>query len=238
MSNVRLSLVALPVLAFGSACADHPQQSPPPQYAAPPVAVTSAPAPSTPPAPPPLPPGGDEPHHGGSGGPGGSGMGMHHPMPGGPGGEGPSHGMGPGPMRDMREQGHVYKLDFVLTAKEGATATPTTFTLTLLEGNHGEVHIGKNVPLATAAPSTGAGAGLGGPRQDVGLKVRVQYRTVGDDVLLEVSTELSALEGGGSIRKVTAQGNALASAGKASPVVSLDEDKKHYELTVTPTKLR
>ncbi len=209
----RLALLAAPL--FVLACGNNEQQAPPPHYAAPPVAITSAPPPA--PAPPPPPPPPAPPPGGGEGRPQGMGPGMHHPAPG---------------MHEGRENGHVYKLDFLLTSKEGTTAQPpASFTLVLLEGNHGEVHVGKNVPLQ----ATGTGPS---PRQDVGLKVRAQYRTVGDDVLLEISTEMSAQEGGGAIRKVSAQGNALASPGKPSLVVALDDDKKHYELTVTPTKLR
>ncbi len=211
----RLALLAAPLLF---ACGNNQPEAPPPRYAAPPVAITSAPPPA--PAPPPPPPG-PGPFPPGGGEARGEGMrGMHHPPP------------GPGPMHEMREQGHVYKLDFLLTSKEGATAQPpASFTLVLLEGNHGEVHVGKNVPLQTTGPGPS-------PRQDVGLKVKAQYRSVGDDVLLEITTEMSAQEGGGAIRKVSAQGNALASPGKPSLVVALDDDKKHYELTVTPTKLR
>ncbi|HEY8080301.1 MAG TPA: hypothetical protein VIF62_39495 [Labilithrix sp.] len=208
----RLALLTAPLLF---ACGNNQQEAPPPRYAAPPVAITSAPPP-TPAPPPPPPPGGGEGHMG----PGPSGM--HHPP-------------GPGPMHEMREQGHVYRFDFSLTAKEGATAQPpASFTIILLEGNHGEVLVGKNVPLQVSSTLPN----MTSPRQDVGIKVKAQYRTLGDDVLLEVSTEMSAQEGGGAIRKVTAQGNALASAGKPSLVVALDDDKKHYELTVTPTKLR
>jgi hypothetical protein len=132
---------------------------------------------------------------------------------------------------------HVYRFDFVLTSNDGSTAAPTTsFTLNLQEGQRGEVVIGKNVPLS--APPAVPGVTAPSPRQDVGLKVSADFRTLGDDVLLEVTTEMSAFEPPSAIRKVVAKGNALASANRPSLVTSLDDDRKHYQLMVTPTKLR
>jgi hypothetical protein len=197
------------------ACGGREPETPTPAYAAPPVAITSAP----PPVPPP---------------PSGISQG---PQPGIPlhgGGEGASHEAA------RRDHGRVYKLDFVLTAKEGGTASPaTSFTLILEEGRSGDIHIGKNVALAQATAPTGAGpAAFATPRQDVGLKVRAHYQLVGEDLLLDVTTEMSTQESPSTIRKIAAVGNALATAGKPSLVVAVDEDKKHYELTVTPTKLR
>jgi hypothetical protein len=133
---------------------------------------------------------------------------------------------------------HVYRFDFALTSSDGNGAAPNvSFTLNLQEGQKGEVVIGKNVPLS--APSVGPGpAAPAAPRQDVGLKVTAAFRTLGDDVLLEVTTEMSAFEPPSTVRKVVAKGNALASANRPSLVTSLDDDRKHYQLMVTPTKLR
>jgi hypothetical protein len=133
---------------------------------------------------------------------------------------------------------HVYRLDFVLTASDGTGAPKTTsFTLNLLEADRGEVRLGKNIPIAMGAP-VGAGApAMGVARQDVGLRVDAQYRTLGDDVLLEVSTELSASEPP-EIRKVTMRGVALAAPGRSTVVTTVEDDRKRYELSVTPTRVR
>jgi hypothetical protein len=150
----------------------------------------------------------------------------------------PSHGHeGHEPGREHGDH-HVYRLDFVLTAKEGPAVSPaTSFTLTLAEGSHGEVVIGRNVALSSAVAGPAGGGAAPSARQDVGLKVKAQYRAVGDDLLFEITTELSALEPPSTVRKVVASGNALATPGKAALVLALDDDKRHYELTVTPTKL-
>ncbi len=136
------------------------------------------------------------------------------------------------PPRDVGGTRPVYRFDFVLTSSDGTSpATSTAFTLNLQEFDRGEMMVGKNVPLTLVPPSTSP------PRQDVGLKVAVQWRAAGDDVLLDVSTEMSALEPPSSIRKVVAKGGALASAGKSTVVTTMDSDNKKYQLTVTPTKV-
>jgi hypothetical protein len=141
----------------------------------------------------------------------------------------PSHG---------EHASHVYRLDFVLTGDPSSGSPSTSFTLNLMEHEKGSVHVGKNVPLSPP-PTTGiATTPAVGARQDVGLKVAAQYRIVGDDLLLEVSTEMSSWDPPSTIRKISANGNALATPGKQAIVMSLDEDKKHYQLAVTATKLR
>lgn len=132
-----------------------------------------------------------------------------------------------------RPERHVYRFDFVLSSNDGTAPSPaTSFTLNLEEGDKGEVHVGKNVVLQSPS-STGAA-----PRQDVGLKVGARWNAAGDDVLLEVVTEMSAFEPPTTIRKVVTKGDAVAPAGKPTLVASLDDDHKHYQLMVTPTKLR
>ena len=137
-----------------------------------------------------------------------------------------------------RDQRHFYRLDFVLTAMDGAAPQTTSFSLTLGEHDRGDVHFGKNV-LLTAAQPTGTNPPMPGPRQDVGVKVVATIGAVqGDDVTLDVSTEVSALEPPTTIRKISAMGEALATPGKSTVVAMLEEDKKRYQLSVTPTKLR
>lgn len=125
----------------------------------------------------------------------------------------------------------VYRLDFVLTAHDGAGAPKSTaFTLNLEEGDQGEVLVGHNVPLSVSA--TGMA-----PRQDVGLRVRAHYFERGDALMLAVDTEMSALDAPSDIRKIVARDDALAPVGKPTLVASLDDEAKHYQLSVTPTRL-
>jgi hypothetical protein len=138
----------------------------------------------------------------------------------------------------------IHRFDFVLTANDGTAApSSTAFTMTLQEGEKGEAVVGRNVSLTPATPP-GSPPAAPGPRQDVGAKVAAFYRTSGDDVVLEVSTEMSSLEPPTSIRKTVSKGNVLASPGKPAVVASVDDDaggaggKRRVQLTVTATKLR
>jgi hypothetical protein len=148
----------------------------------------------------------------------------------------PASTAAPPPPVGPRFDRHVYRFDFVLSSSEGAgTPTTTSFTLSLEDGDHGELMVGKNVPLTT---TIGPGdKPISVPRQDVGLKVSASVRSIGDDLLLEVSTEMSTWEPPSTIRKIVAKGGAFAPLGKPATVLSLDDDKKHYQLTVTPQKL-
>lgn len=148
----------------------------------------------------------------------------------------------PPPRAKADEPRHVYRFDLVLTPRDATSAVaPSTFAITVEEGRSGEVMVGKNVALVAAPVSSSSSSPAPAhvaPRQDVGIKLVLFYRTSGDDLLLDVRTEMSAHEPPSTIRKVTTTGNALASAGKSTLIVALDEDKKHYDLSVTPTKLR
>jgi hypothetical protein len=126
----------------------------------------------------------------------------------------------------------VYRLDFVLSADDPSGApSSTSFTLNLEEHEKGEAMVGENVVLGGAATGTGA------VRQDVGAKLKTRYRTVGDDLLLEVEMELSTSRAS-DIAKVHAVTNALAAPGKSSLVAVLDDRHRQYRLAVTPTRLR
>jgi hypothetical protein len=131
------------------------------------------------------------------------------------------------------EAHHVYQLDFALSSG-GA------FTLALEEGRNGEIMVGANVPLQTST----AGAS---PRQDVGLKLRCSFMPAGDDLLLHTNLEMSSADDAPqapatavAIRKLVTEGEALVSPGKLALVSSVDDPMghKHYQLTVTATKLR
>ena len=134
---------------------------------------------------------------------------------------------------------HVYRLDYVVTVSEpGKTTTTSTHTMSVEEGNSGDLHAGANVPLVTS--STGSS-----PRQDVGLVLRCHLSRVGEDLLLHSTAEISGPESGDdpgprAIRKISANGDALVSPGTPAVVASVQEPVSgaRYEVTVTATKLR
>jgi hypothetical protein len=124
--------------------------------------------------------------------------------------------------------GHVYRLDFALSPG-GA------YSLTLEEQRNGEIRVGTNIPLSTTAPA---------PRQDVGLNLHTSFATIGDDLLLHTNLEMSSVDEPGAgpvaIHRLSAAGDALVSPGKPALINSIEDPTghKHYQLTVTATKLR
>ena len=72
------------------------------------------------------------------------------------------------------------------------------------------------------------------------MKVAASFRmaATGDDVVLDVVTEMSTFDPPTTVRKMVMKGNAIASAGKPALVTTLEDDHKKFQLTVTPTKLR
>jgi hypothetical protein len=139
-----------------------------------------------------------------------------------------------------RAERHVYRFDFVLTTSDGSgPPSSTAFTLNLQEHDKGEMHVGRNVPLAPpSAAAPGSGPPVSSTRQDVGIKVAAQFQAAGDDALLDVTVEMSSFEPPSAIRKMVAKGNAVASLGKPAVVTTLEDGGKRYQLSVTPTKLR
>lgn len=134
---------------------------------------------------------------------------------------------------------HVYKLDFSITSGE-ANAPPVKeqFVLNLADRQHGDVTVGRNVPLQATAPNGGAA-----PRADVGLRLMADCISSGDDVLVQVRLEVSDAEtatatGAVPIHKVNAQGAVLLRPGQPALALRVDDGHKLYEVDVTATLLR
>ena len=123
----------------------------------------------------------------------------------------------------------VYRLDFELdTTEAGKPVTKTLFSLTLPEERAGEAIIGDNIPLPTGATTA---------RQNVGLHVNASFSVRGAELLLDVETELTERSTSSAYHRIATKGTALATPGKSAVVMSIDHDKVHTELTVTPTRL-
>ncbi len=129
-----------------------------------------------------------------------------------------------------QESHHMYRFDFVVTtADAGKPATSSSYTLSLEEHQRGEVHVGSNIALT---PSNA--------RQDVGLRLRCDYRFAGGDLMLSENTEISSAdEGVVAIHKVSAVSEAWVVPGTPTLITSLDEPVSHkrYQVIVTATKL-
>ena len=126
------------------------------------------------------------------------------------------------------EARHVYRLDFIVSANElGRAPQSSAYTLNLEEHDTGELRVGDNVSL-------------GAQRADVGLKIRANLVSFGDDLILRSDVEMSGSDDATSMHKVSMDGAALLRGGKPSLVASLDDpaSHKHYEVTATATRLR
>jgi hypothetical protein len=127
----------------------------------------------------------------------------------------------------------MFRLDFVVTSADGGAST---FSLGVAERRRAEIMVGKNVPLS-AAPPSGSAPLPPAPRQDVGLKISAEVAPDGDDVVVHVNVESSSFDPPSSIRKLVASADILAVPGKATPAIKLDDDHKHFEITVLTTPL-
>ncbi len=123
----------------------------------------------------------------------------------------------------------VYRFDFELdTTEAGKPVSKTLFSLTLPEERTGEAMIGDNIALPTGTATA---------RQNAGLRVNASFTLHGSGILLDVDTELTERAGTSSVHRIATKGTALADSGKSTVVMSIDHDKVHTELKVTPTRL-
>ena len=127
----------------------------------------------------------------------------------------------------------VYRLDFELTTTEpGKPPSTTQFALNVIEHRPAELAIGDNAPLRGSSTPTGS------PMfQRVGTRVNASYEARGADLLLDIETELSAFAGPGVVHSVRTKDVALAAIGQKTVVASIDHDRVHTQLVVTPNRL-
>jgi hypothetical protein len=128
---------------------------------------------------------------------------------------------------------HLYRMDYVVSAKESAgTATSSAYTMFVEEHHTGDLRVGANVPI-TSGPAP--------VRTDIGLKIRNQTAQLGDDAMaVQTDVEMSWTEEGNGIHKLAASSDALVLPGQPTLVASLDDPSTHkrYQVSVTATKLR
>ncbi len=127
----------------------------------------------------------------------------------------------------------VYRLEFELTTTEpGKPPSTTQFALNVVEHRTAELTIGDNVPLRGSTTATSS------PMfQHVGTRVAASFEARGADLLLDVTTEVSGFAGPGVVHKVEAKDVALAVIGQKTVVASIDHDRAHTQLVVTPSRL-
>jgi hypothetical protein len=129
----------------------------------------------------------------------------------------------------------VYRLDFTLMSEgAGHAMAMSAYTLNLAEHDKGAIHVATNMPIAMSTN------GAASARMDVGLTLECDYSMVGNDLLLRESEEMTRIEQGSAIRKLSAHGDALVTPGKPALVASIDDPsgQLRYLVNVTATRLR
>src|SRR3954468_4059140 len=137
-----------------------------------------------------------------------------------------------------------YRLYFTLSELEAGKKINTRHcSMNLTAGSANEIKIGTRVPVST-------GAGSQFQYMDVGTNIWANLREVGNDLQLEVRSDLSSLDMSPArdhsnssapiVRQIQINGKTLLVTGKAITVGTIDDPNSNHEfqLEVTATRLR
>jgi hypothetical protein len=149
-----------------------------------------------------------------------------------------------------------YRLDFYFIELENGKRINTRhYSMNLAGGSVDEIKIGARVPVHTGPPQTGTGGNALVDTQfsymDVGTNIWASLRERGDDLQLEVKSDISSLDmnsrhDGDSrwlppiVRQIKISGVTLLVTGKPIIIGSMDDpnSNREFQLEVTPTNLR
>jgi hypothetical protein len=136
-----------------------------------------------------------------------------------------------------------YRLDFTLSELEAGKKINTRHcSMNLTAGSTNEIKIGTRVPVATGTSQF--------QYMDVGTNIWANLREVGNDLQLEVRSDVSNLDMSSArdhsnssapiVRQIQINGKTLLVTGKAITVGTIDDPNSNHEfqLEVTATRLR
>jgi hypothetical protein len=136
-----------------------------------------------------------------------------------------------------------YRLDFTLNElADGKKINTRHCSMDLTAGNTNEIKIGTRVPVSTGTSQW--------QYMDVGTNIWANLREVGDDLQLEVRSDVSNLDIASArdrsttsapiVRQIQINGKTLLVIGKTITVGAIDDPNSNHEfqLEVTATKLR
>jgi hypothetical protein len=136
-----------------------------------------------------------------------------------------------------------YRLDFSLNELEdGKKINSRHYSMNLTAGSGDEIRIGTRVPVTTSSNQW--------QYMDVGTKIWANLKEGGDDLQLEVRSEISNLDkvaGQDSnpalppiVRQIQLRGNTLLVVGRPIVIGSVDDpnSNRQFQLEVTVTKLK
>jgi hypothetical protein len=136
-----------------------------------------------------------------------------------------------------------YRLDFTLNELEAGKKINTRHcSMNLTAGSTNEIKIGTRVPVSTGGSQF--------QYMDVGTNIWANLREIGDDLQLEVRSDVSNLDMSSTrdhstnsapiVRQIQLNGKTLLVAGKTITVGAIDDPNSNHEfqLEVTAAKLR
>lgn len=136
-----------------------------------------------------------------------------------------------------------YRLDFTLSELEAGKKINTRHcSMNLTAGSGNEIKIGTRVPVSTGTSQF--------QYMDVGTNILANLREVGDDLQLDVRSDVSNLDMSSTrehsttsapiVRQIQISGKTLLMTGKAITIGTIDDPNSDHEfqLEVTATKLR
>ena len=140
-----------------------------------------------------------------------------------------------------------YRLDFsVNELEDGKKINTRHYSMNLTEGDNNEIKIGTRVPVATTPPPNTQFQYM-----DVGTRIFSRLTRHGDEIQLNVDSEISNIDTTGGlergttlvapvVRQIKIEGSTLLAVGRPILIGSVDDpnSKKQFQLEVTVTKLK
>lgn len=143
-----------------------------------------------------------------------------------------------------------YRLDFSFNeVTDGKSINTRHYSMVITAGESNEIKIGTRVPVVTGSSNPSTPAATQFQYLDVGTNIWAQLRQHGDDLMLEVRSDVSNLDtssvaerlpGTPVIRQIRISGSTLLVTGQPIILGSMDDpnSKRQFQLEVTMTKLR
>jgi hypothetical protein len=156
------------------------------------------------------------------------------------------------PKPDQRKAIQPYRLDFSINELEGGKKINTRhYSMDLTAGSSNEIKIGTRVPVATGPRDAGNPlASFQFQYMDVGTNIWANLREGGDDLQLEIRSDVSNLDMSSThdhdalsapiVRQIKINGSTLLITGKPIIIGTMDDpnSNREFQLEVIATKLR
>jgi hypothetical protein len=144
-----------------------------------------------------------------------------------------------------------YRLDFSFNeVADGKTVNTRHYSMDITAGDTNEIKIGTRVPVESGTYDPSVPKATQFQYLDVGTNIWAHLREHGDELMLEVRSDVSNLDTSNNaertprfppvIRQIKISGTTLLATGRPIPIGSMDDpnSKRQFQLEVTATKLK